>query len=201
MKNAGLIISLLLLSSLMSEAQSPSAMASSSGRASSSSDTPFAGGKVAVPEEKRHALSVPSITTSVVIDGHVDEEAWKTAAVFKDFYQTSPGYNIPASRRTEAYMMYDEHYLYVAFKCWDEKSGIHASIAKRDAVTAEDNVRLWLDTYNDQRRAYVLAFNPLGIQQDGIYTEGQGADFTPDIIMESKGTIEDWGWSVEAKIP
>ena len=202
MKNAGLIIALLLFSTVLSSGQSPSSVASSSsGRASTTGDAPFAGGKVTLPEEKKHAMSVPSITTSVMIDGHVDEEAWKTAAVFKDFYQTSPGYNIPASRRTEAYMMYDEHYLYVAFKCWDEKSGIHASIAKRDAVTAEDNVRLWLDTYNDQRRAYVLAFNPLGIQQDGIYTEGQGADFTPDIIMESKGTIEDWGWSVEAKIP
>jgi hypothetical protein len=44
-------------------------------------------------------------------------------------------------------------------------------------------------------------FNPLGIQQDGIYTEGQGADFSVDIVMESKGVIEDWGWSVEVMIP
>jgi hypothetical protein len=68
-------------------------------------------------------------------------------------------------------------------------------------VFGEDNVRVWLDTYNDQRRAYVLGFNPFGIQQDGIYTEGQGADFSVDIVMESKGVIEDWGWSVEVKIP
>ena len=40
-----------------------------------------------------------------------------------------------------------------------------------------------------------------GIQQDGIYTEGQDADFSVDIVMESKGVIEDWGWSVEVKIP
>ena len=58
-----------------------------------------------------------------------------------------------------------------------------------------------MDTYNDQRRAYVLGFNPLGIQQDGIFTEGQGPDFSVDIVMESKGVIEDWGWSVEVKIP
>ena len=76
-----------------------------------------------------------------------------------------------------------------------------ATVAKRDNVYGEDNVRMWLDTYNDRRRAYVLGFNPLGIQQDGIYTEGQGADFSVDIVMESKGVIEDWGWSVEVKIP
>ena len=51
--------------------------------------------------------------------------------------------------------------LYIGFKCWDEKDKIRASVAKRDTVINKDNVRVWLDTYNDQRRAYVLAFNPL----------------------------------------
>ena len=98
-------------------------------------------------------------------------------------------------------MMYDEKHLYIVFKCFDERDKIRATVANRDAIFGEDNVRMWLDTYNDQRRAYVLGFNPFGIQQDGIYTEGQGADFSVDIVMESKGVIEEWGWSVEIKIP
>lgn len=156
---------------------------------------------IAIPPEKLAPVKIPKIETALTIDGKPDEEMWKQAAVFKDFYQTSPGDNIAPSRPTEAFMMYDEKHLYIAFKCWDEKDKIRASVAKRDEVTGEDNVRLWLDTYNDQRRAYVLAFNPFGIQQDGIYTEGQGADFSVDIVMESKGVIEEWGWSVEIKIP
>ena len=159
------------------------------------------GGKVAVPPEKSRPINIPKTATAPLIDGHVDEEAWKQAAVFKDFYQTGPGYNTAPSKPTEAYVMYDEHNLYIAFKCWDEKDKIRATVAKRDNVFGEDNVRVWLDTYNDQRRAYVLGFNPLGIQQDGIFTEGQGPDFSVDIVMESKGVIEDWGWSVEVKIP
>ena len=74
-------------------------------------------------------------------------------------------------------------------------------LRKRDSVFGEDNVRVWLDTYNDQRRAYILGWNPLGIQADGIFTEGQGADFSVDIVMESKGLIHDWGWTVEVRIP
>ena len=159
------------------------------------------GGKVAVPPEKARPITIPKTSAAITIDGHINEEAWKTAAVFKDFYQTGPGYNTAPSKPTEVYMMYDEHNLYVAFKCWDEKDKIRATVAKRDDVFGEDNVRMWLDTYNDQRRAYVLGFNPLGIQQDGIFTEGKGPDFTVDIVMESKGVIEDWGWSVEVKIP
>lgn len=158
-------------------------------------------GNVPVPPEKARAINIPKIAPGVVVDGKIDEPAWKDAAVFKDFIQTGPGDNVPPSKPTEVYMMYDERHLYIAFKCWDEKDKIRATVAKRDNVFGEDNVRVWLDTYNDQRRAYVLGFNPFGIQQDGIYTEGQGADFSVDIVMESKGVIEDWGWSVEVKIP
>ena len=156
---------------------------------------------ITIPPEKAKPIDIPLIINSPVIDGKPDEEAWKQAAVFKDFYQTSPGDNIAPSKPTEVMMMYDEKHLYIAFKCWDEKDKIRATVAKRDSVTGEDNVRVWLDTYNDQRRAYFLAFNPFGIQQDGILTEGQGTDFSIDIVMESKGVIEDWGWSVEVKIP
>ena len=156
---------------------------------------------IEIPPEKKVPINVPKITTAISIDGKPDEEIWKSAAVFKDFYQTNPGNNIAPSRPTEAYMLYDEHYLYLAFRCWDDQGKVNATLAKRDEVFNEDNVRVWLDTYNDQRRAYVLGFNPYGVQQDGIYTEGQGADFSVDILMESKGVVEEWGWSVEVKIP
>jgi hypothetical protein len=157
--------------------------------------------KLVIPAEKASPVKIPKIAAPPVIDGKLDDEIWKQAAVFKDFYQTNPGDNIAPSKPTEVYVTYDEKTLYVAFKCWDERDKIRATVAKRDEVFGEDNVRMWLDTYDDQRRAYVLGFNPLGIQQDGIYTEGQGADFSVDIVMESKGVIEDWGWSVEVAIP
>ena len=163
--------------------------------------TPARKSNVVVPPEKARPISIPKIESVPTIDGKPDEDAWKQAAIFKDFYQTFPGDNTEASRPTEVLVMYDEKHLYVAFKCWDEKDKIRATVAKRDEIFGEDNVRMWLDTYNDQRRAYVLGFNPFGIQQDGIFTEGQGADFSVDIVMESKGVIEDWGWSVEVKIP
>ena len=149
----------------------------------------------------RKPVTVPKFSASPIIDGKVDEEIWKQAAVFKDLIQTSPGDNVAASKPTEVYIGYDEKNFYVAFKCWDEKDKIRATITQRDGVFGEDNVRFWLDTYDDQRRSYVFGFNPLGIQQDGIITEGQGQDYSVDVVMESKGVIEDWGWSVEVKIP
>lgn len=156
---------------------------------------------IVVPPEKSVPVVIPFASVEPVIDGRVNEELWTKAAVFKDFYQTSPGDNIAPSKPTEAYVLYDKKNLYVAFKCWDEKDKIRATVAQRDGVFSEDNVRFWLDTYGDRRRAYIIGMNPLGIQQDGVFSEGQGADFNVDLLMESKGVIEDWGWSVEIKIP
>lgn len=158
-------------------------------------------GKITIPAEKLNPVKVPLVAAPPVIDGKLNDEIWKQAAVFKDFYQTSPGDNIEPSKPTEAYLAYDEKNLYIAFKAWDERDKIRATVAKRDNVTGEDNVRVWLDTFNDQRRAYILAFNPFGIQQDGIDTNGERPDYSVDIVMESKGVIEDWGYSVEVKIP
>lgn len=201
MKNLGVIsIVIFLTSTVFGQQTNGGSEAGTAEKSSISPDTPRSG-RVEAPAEKKRAIVIPKATAAPVIDGRVDEEIWQTAAVFKDFYQTSPGYNTQPSKPTVVYMMYDELHLYVAFKCWDERDKIRATVAKRDNVFGEDNVRLWLDTYNDQRRAYVLGFNPLGVQADGIQTEGQGADFSVDIVMESKGVIEDWGWSVEAKIP
>jgi len=156
---------------------------------------------IAIPPEKAQPIRVPRFDKPPVIDGKLDDEVWKQAFVFKDFLQTSPGDNIAPSKPTEAMIGYDSRTLYLAFHCYDEPSKVRATVAKRDEVFGEDNVRIFLDTFNDQRRAYVLGWNPLGIQADGIMTEGSGTDFSVDIVMESKGMLTEDGWTLEVAIP
>ncbi len=192
---------ILLVGSIAVVPGQPTQTESNGDSVETSATAPERKGKVTIPPEKARPILIPLTDAAITVDGRLDEEAWRSAAVFKDFYQTSPGDNIAPSRPTEVYMFYDEKHLYIGFKCWDEPDKIRSTVARRDGVFGEDNVRVWLDTFDDQRRAYILGFNPLGIQQDGIFTEGRGADFSVDIVMESKGVIEDWGWSVEVKIP
>ena len=146
MKTIHIFLLVLILSLCVKAQQSNSSDATGTakptpGGSSTGTESPN-GGKVPVPPEKSRPINIPKTATAPVIDGHVDEEVWKQAAVFKDFYQTGPGYNTPPSRPTEAYVMYDEHNLYIAFKCWDEKDKIRATVAKRDNVFGEDNVRV-----------------------------------------------------------
>ncbi|HEY3102911.1 MAG TPA: DUF5916 domain-containing protein [Pyrinomonadaceae bacterium] len=157
--------------------------------------------KISIPPEKAAPIRVARFDQPPVIDGKLDDEAWTHATVFKDFIQTRPGDNIPPSRETLMLIGYDSKHLYFGFHCFDEPHNVRASVAKRDEVFGDDNVRVFLDTFNDQRRAYVLGWNPLGIQQDGILTEGSGTDFSVDIVMESKGMLTRDGWTVEVAIP
>jgi uncharacterized protein DUF5916/cellulose/xylan binding protein with CBM9 domain len=157
--------------------------------------------KVVIPPEKSVPIRVARFDKPPVIDGKLDDEVWKQATIFKDFVQTKPGDNVAPSRETIAMMGYDSKFLYFGFHCFDEPNNVRATVAKRDEVFSDDNIRVFLDTFNDQRRAYVLGWNPLGIQEDGILTEGSGTDTSVDIVMESKGMLTDDGWTVEVAIP
>lgn len=163
---------------------------------------PLPASKIVLPAEKRAPVRIPKFSSPPVIDGRLDDEVWKTAAVFKDFVQIQPGDNIAPSRETIAYVGYDENFLYVSFHAFEDPSLLRATIPKRDDVFADDNVRFTIDTFNDQRRAYVFFFNPFGIQADAITDGGQnGPDFSIDVVLESKGVLLDDGYSVEAKLP
>src|SRR5438067_10084222 len=143
--------------------------------------------RVTTPAEKLKPVIIPRLEKPPVIDGKLDDEAWKQAVVLKDFYQINPGDNIAPSAPTEVFIGYDSKFLYFAFHCYDDPSKVRATLAKRDNVFGEDNVRIFLDTFNDQRKAYVLGFNPLGIRQDAILSESGGTDYSVDVVMESKG--------------
>ncbi|MGI9167602.1 MAG: DUF5916 domain-containing protein [Pyrinomonadaceae bacterium] len=154
-----------------------------------------------LPPEKTQPITLPRFDKPPVIDGKLDDEVWKSGAVFKDFYQWRPSDTSPASARTEVFAGYDSRFLYFAFHAYDEPSKVRATVAKRDAITDDDAVGIILDTFNDKRRGYELLFNPLGIQQDGFLTEGGDDDFSVDIVMESKGVLTSDGYTVEVSIP
>lgn len=158
-------------------------------------------GPLVLPPEKASSVKMPRFSKPPVIDGKLDDEVWKEGARLKDFYQVQPGDNIAPSQATEVLLGYDSKFLYVAFHCFDDPAKVRANIPKRDNIFDDDYVGILFDTFNDHRKAYEFNFNPLGVQADGIWTDGQNEDFNPDIVMESKGTLTEDGWTVEVAIP
>jgi hypothetical protein len=207
MKNKLLVLTLALLCGSVARAQhaTPAAAqmaaeAESVAAAATNSDTE-AKSEAAIRAEKLRPVSIKRFESAPVIDGLCADEVWATATILQDFYQTQPGDNIAPTRPTKVLLGYDKEHLYIAFHAYDEQGKVRATIAKRDEVLEDDNVRIYLDTFNDKRKAYVLIFNPLGVQQDGILTEGGTENYSVDIVMESKGALVKDGYTVEVAIP
>lgn len=118
-----------------------------------------------------------------------------------DFRQSEPGDGDPASENTRAYISHDQENLYVLFVCEDDPRQVRANVVPRERITDDDRVGVYLDTYDDNQRAYAFLVNPLGIQRDGILTEGQDDDWTYDALWYSEGRLTEDGYVVRMRIP
>jgi hypothetical protein len=200
MKNAFLVLAVITFTAIATVAQS-SPTAASSPSNSAKTGIPATKAGFVLPPEKAQPVRMARFDKPPVIDGKLDDEVWQQAKLLKDFYQVQPGDNIAPSKPTEVMLGYDSKFLYVAFHCYDEPDKVRANIPKRDNIFDDDYVGILFDTFNDHRKAYEFDFNPLGVQADGIWTDGQNEDFNPDIVMESKGLVTSDGWTVEVAIP
>lgn len=153
------------------------------------------------PVASAETITLARCAEPPAIDGLLDEPCWSAAAVLSGFVQTRPGDNTPPSRDTAVLVASDARSLYIGIRAADDPAKVRATVARRDAVLDDDHVVLYLDTFDDRRRAYVLIWNPLGIQQDGIYTEGRDIDYSVDVVMQSKGTVTDTGYVIEVALP
>ncbi len=137
---------------------------------------------------------LPRSVGSVKVDGRIDEAAWRTAAVLTGFSQYSPIDGVPAADSTEVIVIYSDHEMYFGIRAYETHGAVHATHADRDRISADDHIQLILDTFNDRRRAYSFAVNPLGVQSDGMFADATGTDLSPDFQYESKGRITEYGY-------
>jgi hypothetical protein len=137
-----------------------------------------------------------------VIDGVVDEEEWRNAAVASDFLQFEPRRGEPSTAKTEALVLYDAGHLYVAFRAWDP-GPLTAQLTQRDAdLFGDDSVIVLLDSYGDRQSAYYFQTNVLGTQADGrIVDDGRQADGNWDAPWRSAARKTGFGWTAEIAIP
>src|SRR5207247_4638399 len=134
------------------------------------------------------------------LDGAEGVDHTRAAAV-TGFRQRDPGDGNAVSAPTTAYLSYDDDNLYVLFVCKDDPAKVRATLANREDVHNDDGVAVYLDTFHDRKRAYVFWANPLGVQLDGIMTEGQDDDYSFDTVWQSEGHLTPEGYVVRFAIP
>lgn len=175
---------------------------------------------VAVPpikaSDEASTIPVPRLTGAVNVDGLLDEAVWQQAAVLRGFSQYVPFDGRPAEDSTHVLVWYTETAMYFGVRAYGDPASIRATLADRDKIGDDDNVQIVLDTFHDQRQAFVIGVNPLGVQSDGILRDasqrasmmgnsqgnrGYQVDLTPDFVYESKGQLTEDGYAVEIRVP
>ncbi|MEL7223106.1 MAG: DUF5916 domain-containing protein, partial [Bacteroidota bacterium] len=158
------------------------------------------------PNQDSHHLNIRQMSGStIVLDGQLNEEAWQQAAVASDFWEKDPRDGVPAELETTAQVTYDENFLYVAIKCYDEDQNHIISTLKRDTeYWSGDGVAIILDPVNEASNGFMFGVNPLGVQMEALLGGGSGdGNFNSDwdnIWRAETAQYEDH-WTVEMAIP
>ena len=179
----------------------------------SSTDSISAWGTVFSGVRNELEVAIPRIGAEIDVDGSLDEDVWRRAAILSGFSQYQPVDGVPAEDATEVLVWYSADAIHFGIKAYETHGPVNHTLADRDNIQNDDHIQLLLDTFNDGRRALVFGVNPLGIQADGIRIE-RGAervsllrpatgpvDLSPDFIYDSRGRISDYGYEIEVRIP
>ncbi len=148
------------------------------------------------------------------IDGKLDNPVWQEGIILDTFTQYEPQEGAVPTEKTVAYIGYDDKSLYLAIRAYDSNpDAVRACLTQRDKVMGDDGITVYLDTFNDKKRAFVFQVNPCGVQVDGIYTEERrrgsgggrggffGFDRNYDTFFLSNASIDEEGYTVEISIP
>lgn len=157
-----------------------------------------------------------------VIDGRLDDAAWRSAAVYGDFVQRELREGEPVTERTEVRLLTDGEALYVGAWLFDRNpAGIVPGEKIRDVTLSNsDYFAFILDTYLDRQNGFVFATTPAGIEYDGqVVKEGEGGgvfqagqtraqagsmggfNLNWDATWQVATSVDSAGWYAEFRIP
>ncbi|MDP3156245.1 MAG: carbohydrate-binding family 9-like protein [Archangium sp.] len=161
-------------------------------------------GQVALPE-----YSMVRAAKAPVIDGKLDDAVWQTA---KEQPLTRSYDGGPITRKTTFRMVYDDAFLYVAFRA--EDPDVWGSLRnKDDSIYNEDVVEVFLDADADGKTYNELQVSPHNVNFDASFV-ARRSDLPTAMKWESgmksavfvKGTLDDDSdtdeyWTAEMQIP
>jgi len=132
----------------------------------------------------------------LVVDGKLEEEAWKKEPTISRLIpRKADGY---APVKTEAWLSYDEAFLYVAVRCEEPVlRDVFSEARDRDGAVREDDcIEILLDTNRDKKSFYHFAVNP-----DGVLYDARRDDTGWNSSATVATAVEEEAWTMEMAIP
>ncbi|MEM8899275.1 MAG: carbohydrate binding family 9 domain-containing protein, partial [Bacteroidota bacterium] len=141
------------------------------------------------------------ISSSITIDGVIDEEVWREVPWKGNFIQTEPENGAKPTFDTQFKILYNQTNLYVAIKAFDKQpEEIVISHKPRDFFDG-DYVEINIDSDFDRKDAFSFTVTAAGIRGDEhiITSDNWFNDWNPS--WTTKTSIDQEGWTAELEIP
>ena len=141
----------------------------------------------------KRQVRVPRATSPVVLDGKLDENAWKGAASTDEFFLVGgKGYPIV---KTMARLTYDDNHLYVSFVC--EEKARKKPLVGKGSIWYDDEVEIYLDTDGTRKSYKQVIINAGGDTMEFVRPGGKTNIGTKVRTSAEAGR----SWTIEAAIP
>jgi hypothetical protein len=153
-------------------------------------------------QEKIPSIHVKKAQGMIILDGVLGEEDWQTAELASPFLQSSPYDTTYSTIKTEVRITFDDNNIYVGAKCLQKKGTYVVQSLKRDfGPGTTDLFGVIIDTYGDKQNAFSFAVSPLGVQREGLISNGN--EFTTDWDNKWYSKVETFDdfYIVELAIP
>ena len=149
-------------------------------------------------------------TSPIVIDGRLDEAAWRAATPITALRQYKPNEGAPASLPTEVRFLFDDRALYIGARLSDPqgRAGVRAPRARRDQLLdgngnngafnslTSDKLVVVLDPFHNHLDQALFEINPAGVRGESF-----NGDDSWDPVWEAATRVDDGGWTAELRIP
>jgi Domain of unknown function (DUF5916)/Carbohydrate family 9 binding domain-like len=148
-------------------------------------------------------LHIHQASSSISIDGVMDEPAWQQADSTQPFFMVLPMDTSLANVFTTVKMTYDSRNLYLVAVCYNERQGPYMveSLRRDFNFGKNDNFLLFMDPFDDKTNGFSFGANAAGAQWDGTMYEGGKVDLSWDNKWESVVKNYPDKWVFEAAIP
>ena len=148
------------------------------------------------------SIAVKRSSAPIILDGRLDEPAWREAPVAK-LVQQSPRPGEPTPYETEVRVIMAGDRLYFGFLCRDpepKRASVH-TMRRDDPMTGDDMVGIALDRYGDEKTGYWFRVNAAGARADGLIAGPEHPSFDWDGVWDARTARTAEGWSAEIVIP
>ncbi len=156
------------------------------------------------PPKTKREVKATRTSSTIKIDGKLNESAWQAAETISDFFRIEPRQGGKYKYRTEVKVLYDDKNLYIGAFCADSlgKDGVRVQDLRRDFVRGENDIfSIQLDPQNLKQYAVSFQTTPFGNQLDLQNFNDQVIDTDWNALWSVRTSQTSEGYYAEFAIP